>query len=215
MNHKDLLLGTDVGITLQGHVSQNIKQVFETLTAVPFYQPRLKLHGYEFLLKDQFENYYHKMRAVLFDGEMYDVDQAIKPSMMMSYTGAKRTDFDSRPDRSRLRITEDLMKELREIGAVAFGSMNLDIAKARSLSTSPVAIETRDITHQANVLEDAVRAARLKEGDRVIDEPTPPDDFKPVVKPKKAKKGSKLAQVVEFDPSHGLTAIDDGPIKAP
>lgn len=194
--NKDLLLGIDTADSIQGHVGPNTKQVFETLTAVPFSQPRLKLAGYEFLLRDQFGNYYHKMRAVLFDGEMYDVDQFIKASMMMK-AGGGHADLEDRQAKGRLKITEELLRELREQGAITFGRTNIEIIKARSLSQAPVAIETQDITHGANRLEDAITAAKLAAGEKVQTEPQAPDGFTPL-KAEKAPKGEKLAEVVQF-----------------
>lgn len=203
---KTMLTNVDVAHSIQGHVGPNTKQVFETLTGTPFSQPRLKLAGYEFLLRDQFGNYYHKMRAVLFDGELYDIDQHIKPSMMMKHGGG-HADLEDRFAKARLRITEDLLKDLREVGAVALGRANMLILKGRAASNTPVAIETQDITHAANKLEDAitqedrladaVKAAKEKQGEKVADEPVQPDGFKPL-KVQKAAKGQKLGEVVAF-----------------
>lgn len=203
---KTMLTNVDVAHSIQGHVGPNTKQVFETLTAVPFSHPKLKLAGYEFLLRDQFNNYYHKMRAVLFDGELYDIDHHIKPSMMMKHDGG-HADFEDRAAKARLRITEGLLKELRELGALALGRANLEIIKARQMTSAPVAIETKDITHQANLLEDAltkedrladaVKAAKEKAGEKVQSEPAEPDGFKPL-KAEKAPAGSKLGELVSF-----------------
>lgn len=199
-SERDMLVGHDVADSIQGHVGPNTKQVFETLTGTPFSQPRLKLAGYEFLMRDQFGNYYHKMRAVLFDGELYDIDQHIKPSMMMKHGGG-HADFEDRFAKARLRITEDLLKELREIGALALGRANVEILRGRAASTNPIAIETKDITHQANVLEDqlakAVEAAKVAQGEKVQTEPVAPDGFTPL-KVEKAAPGQKLAEVVAF-----------------
>lgn len=192
MKDRDLILNTDVADTIQGHVGPSTKQVFQTLTAVPFSLPRLKLAGYEFVMRDQFGNYYHKMRAVLFDGELYDVDQFIKPSMMMKWGGGY-ADLADKVGKGKLKITEHLLQALRDNGAVTFARTNLDLLKARSLSTAPVAIETQDITHQANRLEDALRAAKLERGERVLDEPTAPDGFQGVAAQRAAE--SKIPQL--------------------
>lgn len=210
MNDRDLLTNHDVAGTLQGHVGQNTKQVFETLTGTPFSQPKLKLAGYEFVLRDQFHNYYHKMRAVLFDGELYDVDQWIKPTMMMK-SGGGHAAMDDFAARRRLKITEEMLMELREVGALALARMNIDILKGRQLSQAPVAIETKDITHQANKLEDALVAAKAAAGEPVKTEPTTAPEFKPV-KAAKAPKGETLAKVVEFP---GLTRAAAVPKKGP
>lgn len=203
---RDRILGADVAESIQGHVGPNTKQVFETLTAVPFSQPRLKLSGYEFVMRDQFSNYYHKMRAVLFDGELYDIDQHIKPSMMMKHGGG-HADYEDRAAKARLRITEGLLKEMRENGALALGRANMDILKGKQMTTSPIALETQDITHQSNVLEDAltkedrladaVKAAKLKAGETVHDGPVVPDGFVPL-KAEKAPAGEKLGEVIAF-----------------
>lgn len=195
---KDLILNTDVADSIQGHVGPNTKQVFETLTAVPFSQPRLKLAGYEFLMRDQFGNYYHKMRAVLFDGEMYDVDHHIKPSMMMRHGGGK-ADFEDKVGKAHLKITESLLRELREQGALTFARTNLELLKARSASTAPVAIETQDITHQANVLEDAIRAQKVQAGETVHDEPVAPEGFEPI-KPEPPKVEYGFPAIVSLKP---------------
>lgn len=187
--NRDLLLNHDTAETIQGHVGQRTKQVFDTLTAVPFSQPRLKLAGYEFLLRDQFGNHYHKMRAVLFDGELYDADQFIKPSMMMK-RGGGHADLEDKAAKARLRITEALLKDLREEGALILARKNVEILRARSTSTSPVAIETKDISHQANLLEDALRSARQSDGMPVHDAPTAPDGFQTVAE--KCADGSTL-----------------------
>lgn len=192
--HHDLLLNTEVSTSLQGHVGQNTKQVFETLTGTPFSQPKLKLAGYEFVLRDQFHNYYHKMRAVLFDGEMYDVDQWIKPSMMMK-SGGGHAAMDDFAARRRLKITEAMLMELREVAAVALARMNLEIIKGRHTSTNPIAIETQDITHQANKLEDALVAAKAAAGEPVKEGPQEAPEFKPL-KAEKAPKGAILEKVV-------------------
>lgn len=215
--NKDLILNTDVAHSIQGHVGPNTRQVFETLTAVPFSQPKLKLAGYEFLLRDQFGNHYHKMRAVLFDGEMYDVDQFIKPSRMMKHGGG-HAHFEDQFAKAKLRITEGLLRDLREVGAVTFGRTNMELLKARALSSSPVAIETQDITHQANVLEDAILAHKVAAGEAVPAEAAAPD-FKPL-KPEKVPKGTKLAEVVAFPtpapvPSPGLTQEAPGAKSVP
>lgn len=199
--HHDLLLNTEVATSLQGHVGQNTKQVFETLTGTPFSQPKLKLAGYEFVLRDQFHNYYHKMRAVLFDGEMYDVDQWIKPSMMMK-SGGGHAAMDDFAARRRLKITEAMLMELREVGAVAMARMNLEILKGRHTSTNPIAIETQDITHQANKLEDALVAAKAAAGEPVKEGPQDAPEFVPL-KAAKAARGAKLegtkgAEVIQF-----------------
>ena len=198
MNHTDLILNTPVEDTVQGHVGQNTKQRFDTLTAVPFSHPRLKLAGYEFLMRDQFGNYYHKMRAVLFDGELYDVDQYIKPSMMMKHGGG-HADFEDRAAKQRLRITEDLLKELRENGALSFGRANVMIMQASRQALAPIALETKDITHAANLLEDkltqedrladAVAAAKRTQGEAVPTGPVEAPDFVPI---SKAPYGSDL-----------------------
>lgn len=180
--NRDLLLNTDVSDSIQGHVGPNTKQVFETLTAVPFKQPKLKLDGYEFVMRDQFGNYYHKMRAVLFDGELYDVDQFIKPSMMTKHGGGW-AHFEDRWAKQHLKITEGLLCELRENGAMTMARTNIEILKGRQVSTAPVAIETTDITHAANKLEDslaeAVLAAKVAQGETVQAETTP-DGFEPL-----------------------------------
>lgn len=201
-----MMLGASVAHTIQGHVGPNTKQVFETLTGTPFSHAKLNLSGYEFLLRDQFGNYYHKMRAVLFDGELYDIDQHIKPSMMMKHGGG-HADYEDRAAKQRLQITEGLLKELRELGALALGRANMLILKSRSGSTTPVAIETKDITHQANLLEDAltkedrladaVKAAKEKAGEKVQEGDVVPDGFAPL-KAEKAPKGETLAEVVAF-----------------
>lgn len=194
--NSDLLLNVDPAESIQGHVGQNTKQVFSTLTAVPFSQVKLKLAGYEFLLRDQFGNHYHKLRAVLFDGEMYDVDQFIKPSMMMK-TGGGHADFEDSQAKGKLRITEHLLCELRENAALVFARTNIELLKTRALSTSPVAIETHDITHQANLLEDALVSARRAAGDNVHTEPVAPDGFTPL-KAEKAKGCDEIGQVIPF-----------------
>lgn len=188
--HHDQLLNTEVATTLQGHVSQNTKQIFETLTGTPFSQPKLKLAGYEFVLRDQFHNYYHKMRAVLFDGEMYDVDQWIKPTMMMR-TGGGHAAMDDWAARHKLRITEALLMEMRETGAVALARMNVDILRGRHTSTNPIAIETQDITYQSNKLEDALVAAKAAAGEPVKEGPQDAPEFTPL-KAEKAAPGAKL-----------------------
>jgi hypothetical protein len=181
--NSDLLLEKDTGDSIQGHVGPNTPQVFETLRAVPFKQPRLKLDGFEFILRDQFGNYYHKMRAVLFDGEMYDVDQFIKPSMMTKHGGGW-AHFEDKWAKQHLRITEGLLSELRERGAETLARTNLLILQGRQQSTNPVAIETHDITHQANVLEDkladAVKEAKVAAGETVPEGAVTPDGFVPI-----------------------------------
>jgi hypothetical protein len=178
VNNKDLILNTDPGDSIQGHVGPKTPQRFTTLQATPFSHAGLKLAGYEFLLRDQFGNHYHKMRAVLFDGEMYDVDQFIKPSMMMG-TGGGHADLEDGTAKRKLRITEELLVKLRDNAAVTFGRTNIELMKARALSTSPVAIETQDITHPANVLEDAIVAAKLAAGEPLHKEPIEPPEFTP------------------------------------
>lgn len=180
--NRDLLLNTRVDEAIQGHVGQNTKQVFETLDGQPFAQPKLKLTGYEFIQHDQFQNHYHLMRAVLFDGEMYDVAQWIKPSLMMSHGGG-RAAMDDWSARHKLRITESLLKELREVGAMALARMNIEILKGRQASTAPVGLETQDLTHQANVLEDAIVAAKTAQGETIPTDPlTPPTNLDDIVK---------------------------------
>lgn len=207
--NRDILLNVDIADSVQGHVSPSIKQVFRTLTAVPFALPKLKLDGYEFLMVDQFGNHYHKMRAVLFDGEMYDVDQFIKPSRMMKHGGG-HADFEDLAAKQRLTITEDLLRDLRDEAALTFARTNLDLLKARSTSQSPVAIETKDITHQANLLEDAIagsiEAAKRAGGEQVSPEPKEAPDFKPV-----AKKAPPKAKLGELLPFPGLTATPAPP----
>lgn len=176
--HRDLILNTDVADSVQGHVGPNTPQVFKTLWAVPFKLPALKLDGYEFLMHDQFGNHYHKMRAVLFDGELYDADQFIKPSWMMR-TGGGHADFEDRFGKQRLRITETLLRELRDNGAQILGRANIEILKGRSVSQSPVAIETADISHSANALEDSILAHKQAAGEEVKAETTP-DGFVPL-----------------------------------
>jgi hypothetical protein len=171
--NKDLLLNTDTGESIQGHVGQNTTQIFFTLTAKPFSFPKLKLEGYEFLQKDQFGNHYFKMRALLCDGELYDCDQFIKPSMMMR-TGGGHADFEDPWAKKKLRVTDDLFTELREQGKLILARTNLDILKARSLSTSPVALEPMDISKASTALEDAIKAAKVAAGETVEDEKTPP-----------------------------------------
>lgn len=168
----DFILNTDVADSIQGHVGPNTKQVITTLDAWPFSNPRLKLAGYCFLCVDQFGNHYHKTRAVLFDGELYDHDEYIKPSMMMR-TGGGFADFEDKSAKSKLRITQDLMNELAENGAIALGRANQEILRQRSLSQNPVALETQDITHAANLLEDNLKAAKLAAGETVQDEKLP------------------------------------------
>lgn len=200
MKDADLLLNHDVADSIQGHVGQNTKQAFKTHTAVPFSLPRLKLSGYEFLLSDQFGNHYHKMRAVLFDGELYDVDQFIKPSMMIRHGGGF-ADFEDKQAKAHLRITEDLLRDLRDNAALIFARTNVDILKARSLSQAPVALETQDITHQANRLEDAIRAAKLDAGEAVNDGEQTPDGFQPI-KPENAPETAFAAtQKAESSPA--------------
>lgn len=217
--HQNLAIGT----TIQGHVGPNTKQVFETLDGQPFAQPKLKLAGYEFIIRDQFGNLYHKMRAVLFDGDMYDVDQWIKPSMMIR-TGGGSAYFDDHAARQKLRVKEALLRELREVGAVALARMNVQIIKGRHTSTNPIAIETQDLTHQANVLEDAIVAAKQASGDEVTDKPvavsvkeeikTPSPQPKPAVeldvrnRPKHKEKGLMITRAAPSWP-HPRDVTDD------
>lgn len=211
MKDRDLLLNTDVADSIQGHVGPNTKQVFETLTGVPFSQPKLNLAGYEFVMRDQFGNYYHKMRAVLFDGELYDTDTFIKPSMMTKHGGGW-AHFEDRWAKQHLRITETLLKELREQGALALARANIEILKGRQNSTTPVAIETKDITHAANKLEDAltsedrladaVKAAKEAQGE-VVKEETTPVGFAPV---------AQKADLIQFP---DLTPKAPGPTTEP
>jgi len=203
----DLILNTDVGDSIQGHVGPNTKQVFETLQGTPFSQPKLKLSGYEFIMRDQFGNHYHKMRAVLFDGELYDVDQYIKPSMMMRHDGGF-ADFEDRYAKAKLRITEGLLRDLREQGAVTLGRTNLMIAREKKLTQAPVAIETQDLTHQANRLEDVIRAARQADGQKVQDDPAAPEGFKPL-KAVRAGAEQEADKVIQF-PGVGLTQAAEG-----
>lgn len=191
--NRDLLLNTRVDEAIQGHVGQNTKQVFETLDGQPFAQPKLKLTGYEFIQRDQFQNHYHLMRAVLFDGEMYDVAQWIKPSLMMAHGGG-RAAMDDWAARHKLRITESLLRELREIGAMALARMNIEILKGRQASTAPVGLETHDLTHQANVLEDAIVAAKAAQGETIPTEPLSPPPLE-AEKPATAKKAGKGATI--------------------
>lgn len=199
-NSRDLILNTSVADSVQGHVSPSIKQVFRTLTAVPFKLVPLKLDGYEFLMVDQFGNHYHKMRAVLFDGELYDVDQYIKPSMMIA-DGGGFADFEDAQAKKMLKITEPLLERLRQQGALIFARTNLDLLKQRSTSQSPVAIETQDITHQANKLEDAltagIEAKKKALGESVATEPSTAPDFKPV-KAQKAVLELADANIIPF-----------------
>lgn len=204
----DLHQNLDIGTTIQGHVGPNTKQIFKTLDGQPFSQPKLKLAGYEFIIQDQFGNLYHKMRAVLFDGDMHDVDQWIKPSMMIR-TGGGSACFDDSAARRKLRVTESLLREMREVGAVALARMNVEIIKGRHASTNPIAIETQDLTHQANVLEDAIVAAKAAQGEAIPTEPlaAPMADAETIDTAKVAGKGAKLddltppaAPIIPFSP---------------
>lgn len=179
----DLLLNTDIAESIQGHVSPSIKQVFRTLYAAPFSLEKLKIGGYEFLQVDQFGNHYHKMRAVLFDGEMYDSDQYIKPSMMMHHSGG-HADYEDKVAKQKLRITESLLQALRQEGAVRLVRANLEIMKGKQAGNAPVAIETKDMNHQANVLEDSltagIEAIKKANGEAVSPEPINNPVFDPI-----------------------------------
>ena len=198
--NRDHLLNLDTGESIQGHVGDKTKQTFDLLMTNPFCNKKLKLDGFEFLMRDQFGNHYFKMRAVLFDGEMYDVDQYIKPSMMMK-TGGGFADLEDKVAKTHLRITEHLLADLREHGAMTLARTNIQVMKAKAVSNAPIAIETKDITHQSNQLEQAIKVAKTLAGD-IVKECSTPEGFVPL------KATPPEAEIIPFP---GLHPIGDTP----
>lgn len=176
--------------TIQGHVSQKVRQQLNVEWSVPFALPPLRLTGWCMIQVDQYNNRYHTMRAMLVDGELWDVTEFIKPSMMMQ-TGGGFADLEDSAAKGQLRVTEDLLREMRDRGALGLAKANLDILKARSVGSNPIALETRDVTGASALLDDALRLARQENGDKVQDEPGAPDGFLQVQKaPAEATDGS-------------------------
>lgn len=158
---KNLILGEE---SIQGHVSQKIRQRFKLERTREIRSKRLKLDAVEFIVVDQFGNKYFLFRALLFDGEIYEVAQWF-------WEGARASDevstFGGNGVRGRLvgefkrfrEVNDALMDFAREQAFLAFGRSNLAIAKAKSLSASPQAIEPKDITASIDRLTKAIEAA--------------------------------------------------------
>jgi len=75
----------DPSATVQGHNCQ--QQVFSLKRSLLLRDPRNNRVCREFLMEDQFGNFYLVYRAILQDGETYDVSDWVKPSILAKYGG--------------------------------------------------------------------------------------------------------------------------------
>tara|TARA_R110000822_G_scaffold47789_1_gene126558 strand:- start:179 stop:586 length:408 start_codon:yes stop_codon:yes gene_type:complete len=109
---------TDIDPTdvLQGHNGQ--VQRFSLLREQKLLNPRNKRVCREFLITDQFENIYLVYRAVLQDGETYDVGDWVKDSVLLHFGG----------------FTNDCIDAFRAKAFTAFVEASQDIEKIRALA---------------------------------------------------------------------------------
>lgn len=112
--------GTDIDPTdiLQGHNCQ--LQKFMLLRKQKLLNPRDKRVCLEYLFTDQFGNYYLVYRAVLQDGETYDVGDWVKDSVLLQYGG----------------FTDDCLDAYRVKAFKAFVDTSKEIDKLRNLANS-------------------------------------------------------------------------------
>jgi hypothetical protein len=120
-------LDINPGLTAQGHVSQQIEQVFTRLRHGKVKCKRLQLEADEFLLRDQFGNCYITYRAMLLDGEMYDVAEYF--GKQLSHDKTIRTVREWKEIGPVL--IDEVMDSLRESAFVKYGRTVLSILRAR------------------------------------------------------------------------------------
>ena len=86
--------------------------------------PRLFIRCIEFIIQDQFGNWYLTHRATLSDGEDYDVAERVKPSVELAHGG----------------FTDDLLDLFRERAFAAFDETEKRLAQVRSATAEHGAI---------------------------------------------------------------------------
>jgi hypothetical protein len=120
MKDNDPIPGTDIDPTdiLQGHNCQ--LQKFTLLRKQRLMNPRDKRGCIEYLFVDQFGNNYLVYRAVLRDGETYDVGDWVKDSVLLQYGG----------------FTDDCIDAYRAKAFKAFVDASNEIDKLRNLANS-------------------------------------------------------------------------------
>lgn len=108
--------------SLQGHVSQSIKQVFTCERKRTRVQKKLKLEMREYLIKDQFTNLYCVFVADLIDAERHCV-----PCFIGSETRGLNKKY-----KAFQSFSDDMLHHMQDEAWVIFGRATAAIMKARN-----------------------------------------------------------------------------------
>lgn len=145
---------TSPGATIEGHVGKTVPQVFQVRRTRTIEDRRLKLKAVEYLLEDQFKNLYLVYRSILSDGEVYDVADWVKPSLIASYGGFNDA-----------LITHFMEKAFVALGRATLGLMREKHAGAQVLGYGRPTVALSDGERaQATELIDLVMKAGVKPG---------------------------------------------------
>lgn len=115
------------GATTQGHVGQSVTQRFTLLRQVTVESKRLALQAEEFLYRDQFGNCYLTYRALLIDGELYDVTHYVGKQLTHEGTIKPVREWKAFGG----TFNDAMIDASRERAFVGFGRVVLEIMKAR------------------------------------------------------------------------------------
>jgi hypothetical protein len=124
----------DFTSVIQGHVSQNIRQVFTVERTRLRVHRALSIEAMEHIVKDQFGNLYVVFTAKLMDGEVYACTAWIGAE---KWTGMEKRIVLVKEWKRFPGFNDDLLAAIQNLAFCSFGNANIAILKGRRAAQLP------------------------------------------------------------------------------
>lgn len=124
---------------IQGHVSQNIKQVFQIERTRRMVDKNLLIEAAENIVKDQFGNLYVVFIAKLMDGELYACTAWVGAE---KWTGTQKTIVLVKEWKKFKRFSDELLTHFQSMAMFSFAKTNLAILKGAQAAKKLINVPT-------------------------------------------------------------------------